>query len=363
MFKGILFLVLSYSFAVSAQSLPREEALELIAQYERDNINPYELFFYRQTKYQHDDPLGDYSLIKTYPLIFKSVFWGGLNKTNFPKEYAALYKEAAHNKKYYDLYVDENDPNKHREDDGNYVHGKDYKHNPIRIAGFIKMLTQVVIEEYKNGYEVHYGEVQDWSPEVKKMLWKKYPFKMSKLLTALSAGVTSQYFVTGEETPLKEFILEQKDESVTPEMVFRESFRLCDGNIYLTLMTIENIFSQYWRDPNRRHRSLTHKVIPITQYKNGTGDKFGAWYHFWGTALYAYSKGVEKARVTVVMENLLSDLLKDAKRTEFQEAWINYSGAEVGANLARIIKKEKYFKHKLDPKYLALESYLRLRKK
>jgi hypothetical protein len=118
------------------------------------------------------------------------------------------------------------------------------------------------------------------------------------LITALARGDTSRFFPTGHEPGLKAWIEEQPDESITPASIFGEMMRLCQGDIYLALLTIENVLSENWICPNRQASSWLKKVTPLGKHWLGHHtpgtDQFGAWYHFFGLVLvgYAYGGGV-----------------------------------------------------------------------
>ena len=62
------------------------------------------------------------------------------------------------------------------------------------------MLKQIITEEYQlSGIVPVTGSVHQWSPEIKKEIRKKFPVfsRFSKLLIALSQGVTSYFMLYG----------------------------------------------------------------------------------------------------------------------------------------------------------------------
>jgi hypothetical protein len=96
--------------------------------------------------------------------------------------------------------------------------------DPFRSKELNEMLLEVMAEEYhQNGTVAGLGKPQGWSPEVIKRTGSLPGFlRMSKLLTALSLGVTSAYFVTGGEQALVTWMLEQPLRSIRLSELFRE---------------------------------------------------------------------------------------------------------------------------------------------
>ncbi len=243
---------------------------------------------------------------------------------------------------------------------------------PFKVKNISKMFMQVVYEEYEqHKITPKMGNVHDWHPDFKST--KEYrqmraiamkPF--SKLMHALFKGVSSRFLVTGQEKELTLYVNSFAFNSVTLDQVFRKSYQLNNGDIYLSLLTIENIFSEYWNDGdfgnNRDHRSLTRRLSEIHHHFNW-GDKYGAWYHLFGMMLYGYVNGSFPARIVGIVEafgaGLFSRFAPDG-----QENYINRKGGNVGARLKRLVKNfnkeqkwpEKYFAP--DAKYLDPAFYL-----
>ena len=69
------------------------------------------------------------------------------------------------------------------------------------------------------------------------------------------------------------------------------------------------------------------------------GDNFAAWYHFFGTALYALKRPAWLAQVVARTETAGSILLEGPDR---QEAFINRQGAEFGSLLRRMVAEEAH---------------------
>ena len=121
--------------------------------------------------------------------------------------------------------------------------------NPYNSKGFQKLFTQIIFEEQNNGIQPSVGQVHDWSPEIREAFPRHMTMRFSKLLTCLALGVSSKYLVTGQEQSLRAFLLLQENNTVTFEKIFRQSYRLNQGNIYLSLLTIENLLSANWKAP------------------------------------------------------------------------------------------------------------------
>jgi hypothetical protein len=215
--------------------------------------------------------------------------------------------------------------------------------NPLRVKQILKMYTQIMYEENLNGIKPKYGAPHSWSPEFIRYCNDKgetIPLVFSKLLMSLASGVTSRHMYTGKEDALRNYILSQEDESVTLDQIFRQSYILNDGDVYLSILTPLNILSDAWRHPDRNKLAVTRKLSVITNFYNGKGDKFGSWYHLHGIMLYGYVKGGFKATVVGHIESIGSHILGEGD--EQQEDHVNGKGGRIGAKIAKIVKKEKY---------------------
>ena len=215
--------------------------------------------------------------------------------------------------------------------------------NPLRVKQMVKMFTQIIHEENLNGIKPKYGAPHGWSPEFIRYCKKRgeiIPLTFSKLLMALSSGVTARHMYTGKEEALRNYILSKEDASVTLDQMFRESYILNNGDVYLTILTPLNILSDAWRHPDRNKLAVTRKLSLITNFYNGKGDKFGSWYHLHGIILYGYVKGSFKATLIGHIESAGSHMLGEGP--EQQEDYVNAKGGRIGAKIAKIIKKEKY---------------------
>ena len=155
--------------------------------------------------------------------------------------------------------------------------------------------------------------------------------RMSKLLIALSRGATSSYLMTGTEEQLKDYLLSRPQNSVTLEEMFRASYRIVQGDVYLALLAVENILSREWLRPGRSKRALTTKLKDIINFNYRT-DKFGSWHHLFGIMLYGYAEGGLKAVAVGKIETLGSQIM-GRFADEKQESFINSRGDRIGANV------------------------------
>ncbi|OGS58389.1 MAG: hypothetical protein A3J79_11755 [Elusimicrobia bacterium RIFOXYB2_FULL_62_6] len=234
--------------------------------------------------------------------------------------------------------------------------------NPFRVKEMIKMLVQIMKEEKDlNGLTPQLGTPHAWSPEFTAYCREKgemIPLTFTKLLTALASGVTSRHFKTGKEDYLIAYILSRPDGSVTMDEAFRHSYRLNNGEVYLSILTIENILSDYWRHPQRDQLAVTKKLANICNFYQGKGDKYGAWYHFHGIMLYGYVRGGLRAFIVGSIESAGSHVLTPG--SEPQEDKVNSTGGKVGAKLAKAVKNQDYLTFTPDRNYCLPEVYLNL---
>lgn len=195
------------------------------------------------------------------------------------------------------------------------------------------------------------GEEHKWSPQAMEYLprsfWHRlgrrlngaqqdFPastFGCSKLLICLSCGWTSRYCVTGREDSLIQAVMSYPDKGVEPHNLFEESYILNDGNIYLTLLTCENILAKMPFRPGRGNDAMQRKLAYIRNDPQPLGDNYGAWYHFFGIALYAFMRPPALSRFVADTESFGSFFYEGP---DPQEDIINRLGADFGARLRRM---------------------------
>lgn len=390
----ILFSLLTTSFCLAQDITPQTLA-------EAEAYTPEELQAYRQSKYSIDDPAGDYALLKRSELvplrIFKTLTGNKkengdnppLNKEDYEIELedtnvevpgtavtltseqsltdqlsdycqrhpdeASLYGEI------YSSFGETSPENMEKllvgiKNIGRPIQGRD---NPINRDGFENMFAQIINEEKENGIEPSYGEPHVWSKEFLDKHGYSSPMLISsKLLMALAVGETNRYMKTEKEGDLYKWILEQKEGSLELDDVIRQSYRINKGDMYKTLLTIENVLAYQWHNPGREKLPFIKRLKPITSGHEYAEDKFGTWYHLFGIMLYGYVENGFKANSIGKIEALGSKILSlGVNKT--QKSWMNKQGGLVGSDLADAIKDKSYLAHKSNPAHLEENSYLK----
>jgi hypothetical protein len=212
--------------------------------------------------------------------------------------------------------------------------GVESKTNPLKQKQFDQMIKNVICH---SGIRPVKGENDLWNEEFKDENTTP-PF--SKLLVALASGDTSRFMPTMKEKPLMEWILDQKDRSVTIHGIFEKSFILNQGNVYKTLMTIENVLSEnFYLGEMRERLTSTTKLSKIINHTGGQFDLYGPWYHLFGMMLYGYAEGSGlEAKLMGMIETGTSLFYKE--RNDRQENYM-IAGGKIGARLKRAVKKIK----------------------
>jgi len=201
------------------------------------------------------------------------------------------------------------------------------------------------------GLTPHIGPEHKWSSEAQDYqrfgFWKRagqwlnglpdFPMPTlgaSKLLVALAFGCTARFTTTGQEEALQARLLEYKDRSVGVEDMFRESYRLNEGDLYRTLLTAENILAHDPFDPRRSEQPLQKKLQYIRNDQPQVGDNFGAWYHLFGVATYGLMRPDWMAQSAQKIESVASYFTEGPDR---QEDLINRLGADLGSGLKKLV--------------------------
>jgi hypothetical protein len=228
---------------------------------------------------------------------------------------------------------------------------------PIRVEAAQDMLVQVLHEEARDGLPPRPGEPIRWSPA----FHRRHPNpQWSRLLVTLTFGASSRLLRTGREEALLEWLQAQPDDSVDLQGMFRASYRAADGDVYLALLTAENVLSRYFLDPERDRLFYLHKLRPLTDTFEDRGDQFGAWYHLFGMMLYSYARGPTAGFVTGAAETLGSKLSNDREEVEIQEGFVNRAGSRLGAHLRRVVRSADWARHTDDPSLLRESAYMDL---
>ena len=231
--------------------------------------------------------------------------------------------------------------------------------NPFAVKEFAEALFQVIHEE--SSVVPTSSKPINWTPDFLKtqnsfsrMLQKGIA---SKLLIALANGSSARHFRTGKEDGLETWVMAQPERSVFPVELFRQSYRLNSGDVYLSLLTIENILSQYFIVPNRENLVQTNHLGTIINHLNGPADLYGPWYHLWGTILYGYTTGPARGRLAADVETFNGFFSKDLSD---QEDISNRAGSEIGVALQKWMKENGTQNWVSHPEYLEKTRYLHL---
>jgi len=209
-----------------------------------------------------------------------------------------------------------------------------------------------IMRRHAPGIMPSLGEEHAWSPEARRYihygywhrLWRRlsgrqkdFPTIMlrgSKLFFCLACGWTSRYCITGQEEALTARILSRPDRSLQLHELFEESYVLNKGDIYFTFLTCENVLASH---PHRKERvddPVQQKLSYIRHDSDELGDNYGAWYHFFGIALYGMLRTGIKSVFVANTESLGSFFMEGPDR---QEALINHHGALFGRRFRKMI--------------------------
>jgi hypothetical protein len=329
----------------------------------------HESVVYQQSGLNLNDPKGDGLLLwAMHELIFTQV--PAYTKANFQGKgeetaiaYQKLKDEAYIKFPQYVPHIEKKNllvPDYEPKNLDHYPIAMDGKVSPIHTDQMILMMKQVIAEEAASGIEPKLGTVHRWSPEARRLLKKKYKFigRFNKLLLVLSKGSSSRFLVTGKEEALTDYILTRPMRSINLEEMFRASYRINEGDIYLSFLTVENILSKFWITLERDKRAITTRLKDVTNYNYST-DKFGAWYHYYGMMLYGYVYGVFNAK-TVALVGSLTDKMITGILSDKQEDSINLKGAKIGSEIKKFVESKEYLSFPSYSEHLKEDSYMNL---
>lgn len=225
--------------------------------------------------------------------------------------------------------------------------------NPLDNDLLLSRFADIIRRQYPDIWP-HMGQEHRWSAEARKYMrygyWHRlgrrlrhrqqdFPcplFTRSKLLLCLACGWTSRYCITGKEEALTRYIISCPDRSLQIPDLFAQSYVLNSGNLYMTLLTCENVLTG---SPHRADRALDPLQQKLSYIRNDSkplGDNYGAWYHFFGIALYAMLRPQLVSTLVANIESAGSRLMEGPDR---QETLINYYGALFGHRLAKMIEE------------------------
>ena len=334
------------------------------------DVDLEESLVYQQFNYQLNDPRGDLLLLKsTHDLLINQI--PGYVKENFKGKggVTAIELQAKKEKAYqkFPQYISLAETKNILIEDfipfnpEHHPTALEGKKAPFNAKNLTLMMKQVIAEEFKfTAIIPHQGKIHIWSPETHKKLKKEYEFlgRMNKLLVVLSKGSSSRYLMTETEDLMIEYILSRPIKSINLEEMFRASYRINKGDLYLTFLTVENVLSAFWITPQREKRAVTTRLKDITNYNYQT-DKFGAWYHLFGMLLYGHAYGASNAKLVSIAE-AVSDKMMTGFVNDRQENIINKVGGKTGANLNKFIANKEYMNFEINSKYVVEEFYMDL---
>lgn len=236
---------------------------------------------------------------------------------------------------------------------------------PYKTAGTVPIDNDRLLNKCAEIMRSHFpdifptlGEEHKWSPEASQYLsygfwhrlgrhWagkqKDFPastFGTSKLLVCLACGWTSRYCVTGQEEALRERILTYPDRGIEPHNLFEESYVLNSGNLYLTFLTCENVLTAMPFRPRRSDDPIQRRLAYIRHDSRELGDNYGAWYHFFGIALYSMMRP-DNVGVFVADTESFGSFFYEGP--DPQEDRINHYGAIFGSRLRKMFEDASWW--------------------
>ncbi|PKL38706.1 MAG: hypothetical protein CVV41_22255 [Candidatus Riflebacteria bacterium HGW-Riflebacteria-1] len=299
----------------------------------------YEAEHYQQETFALEDPKGDAFLMRKLDQVPTKLIQA-LVKGSYPQ--AEIQKEK-------ELKALEES----MKDKAGFKIGKTV---PIDIDRLINKCREIILSYHPHIMPV-LGEEHRWSPEAKRYLaygfWhrlgrhvfrkqKEFPsplFFRSKLFLLLACGWTSRYAVTGQERALTERIMRYPDGKLQLHHMFMESYVLNRGNIYLTMLTAENVLAGDPYRVDRENDPVQKKLAYLRHDTVQMGDNYGAWYHFFGIGMYAIVRTGLVSRSVAEIESLGSLFLEGADK---QEDYINCYGAIFGKKFRKMLKDETW---------------------
>ena len=283
----------------------------------------YESGMYRQDSLLRIDPIGDAYLLRKLDTIPAKLL--------------------------YHLFVEPMPQNEKRPDGERFRIGSSI---PIDTDRLLNKCAEIMRAHFPDIFPC-VGEEHRWSDEAEQYLrfgfwhrlgrhWsgkqKDFPaptLGCSKLLICLACAWTSRYCVTGMEEALKERAMTYPDRAVLPHNLFEESYVLNGGDLYLTLLTCENILAGMPFRLDRDEDPFQKKLAYIRHDSKEYGDNYGAWYHFFGIALYGLMRPECTSVFIADTESFGSFFYEGRDR---QENLINHHGALFGRRLRTMLE-------------------------
>lgn len=312
--------------------------------------NGYDKDLYTQKSYRVIDPEGDAALIEraakvpmnALKALFQNDDFGSITDPWQPEPWEMVEPLAGKNA---EPVVKGPGPS---------IQGRD---KPIKPEEFTEMMKQVLREEAPRGNKATVGIFHRWAPETVQNA-KSPVLVFSKLFVVLSMGFSSRFMTTGHETDLWKWIVAQDYNSITFPEMFRASLRIHRGDVYLALLTIENLLSANWRYGGRENMPVTKRLRPITSGYNYSEDKYGTWYHFYGMILYGYVTGSGFKSSFVGRSEALGSNMLSPGVDKTQKQWFNKMGGFIGADLREAVASGSYLREPFHPAALKEDYYL-----
>ncbi|MGZ3770971.1 MAG: hypothetical protein ACXVCR_12210 [Bdellovibrio sp.] len=349
-FEIIIATLLFFSVPGHAEYLTYEEHQKKIHEdmFKGTLLSREKLLQYQQPGYKIVDPIGDLALI-----TLSQDMTGQLCSWVFTDQNYHTYMEKRESKEIDQCKLSPNECNPQAieqykeylrtQQKGVCVHSEE---KPINEIELINTIQNIFKTEYLNTkITPTRGIPHDWSGEFMKsshdgILPGPITVGMPKLILALAIGVSSRFMIVGKEEDLIKLILQQPVDSITLEWMFEKSYHLNRGNVYNSLLTIENILSKHLMNKDRETLPVTKRLKNFSKDIDCPSDRFGMWYHFWGTVLYGYydqdRSGFYKADSMGDLENFLAALFSSPRSP--QKKWVNLQGASIGKELKIKVK-------------------------
>lgn len=376
-FGTLILLIMSsllMTLTAHAQVLaPRDPQLQEVLSW-----RPAQYWSFQRATYAELDPAGDLILARMmaqFPFDIVKIM-AGLKKIQVPEQEMGVWEASSvcRAKKQLDHQCVEKGYRARLNQDGttretNFVEGVEppLLRNQL-LYGFVRVIQE---ERHQSHIEPWISKQPRWSDDFYSQFTNKGNYTsiprpedygyivdlFQKPLVALFLGATSRFLPTNHDVELSQWIVSRPIESITLLDVFRKAYRLQQGNLHHTFLSIENVFSRRWRHAHREDLQMTRRLRPFTNWESGrVNDNFGSWYHFWGTAYYGLIAGQRKALWAANVEHQGSTLL-GSDDFEKQEHFVNIAGALLGSDLAEVIKKNHWQSMETLPFHLKEESY------
>lgn len=190
----------------------------------------------------------------------------------------------------------------------------------------VSNLKKIIRNEQARGLHASFGRIHTWSAGRTSGL--------SKIIMALATASSSRFLYVGHEEELIEWIKKRPDNSVSIEALFHKSYILNGGNVYLTLLTIENVLSDATFEENRENTAVNRKLADLYA---GSPNKFGDWYHMFGTMLAGYVG--EPARLIAKLYGIYRRISRGGAAEKATMA-ADKVGADMGVKLRGLVSEK-----------------------